>query len=150
MVKGLFVEAVNNNILLVEIVAKRTLLCEFFFNYRGTKTILANMHVYESRSKFYEEKGQIRTEVLRQISRVEKVEVGEVITKHRHEYHIFFSSGCTIELSLVQGRLYLFYSDFDEVSEAKETTFDEVFDDLLRAFKDVKIIKTEEVVQHEA
>jgi len=138
MVRALFVEY-DNDTLYIELIGanNRTALLQLGFH--GNR-LVAVEYDYLNRRKLYLDEALSKRTITRNS---EKVEIGVEthITKRREETFIYLYGYGVIELMLKDSRIYLFYSDTEDKQEAKEVSADNLFDELINAFKNLNLIK---------
>jgi len=137
MVKALFVDYDNDTLYIEVANVDKTILLQFGFH--GNR-LVAVEYVYLSRRKLYSDEALSKRTITRNS---EKVEIGVEthITKRREETFIYLYGYGVIELVLKDGRIYLFYSDTADKREAKEVSANNLFDELINAFKNLNLIK---------
>ena len=138
MVRALFVEC-DNDTLYIELVGanNRTALLQFGFH--GNR-LVAVEYDYLNRKKLYSNEALNKRAITRSC---EKVEIGveTLTTKERTEVYLYFYGFGVVELMLKDGGIYLFCSDTADKREAKEVSANNLFDELINAFKNLNLIK---------
>jgi len=146
MVKALIVEALpHKKRFFVEVVEENntTRLLDFNFNYHAGR-LLAVEYMYGDRESLYADEYDDKRVHLLQLQNPKEsieVEVSQIITKLRQEYYIYIQNHGVIEISNFYNRLYLFYTDTNCESDAKEITAQELYDELLNALEKIGVIK---------
>ena len=136
MVRALFVE-LNNDTLYIEVASPySTDLLQF--NFHGK--LIAVKYKYASRKHLYSNEASEKQTVIKACGDVD-IDVKTYISKCKEETFMHLYGYGVIELMLKDGRIYLFYSDTEDKQEAKEVSADNLFDELINAFKNLNLIK---------
>jgi hypothetical protein len=138
MVKALFVDYDNDTLYIEVANVDKTILLQFGFH--GNR-LVAVEYVYLSRKKLYSDEALSKRTITRMLNCEVKIGVETNITKRREETFIYLYGYGVIELILKDGRIYLFYSDTADKREAKEVSANNLFDELINAFKNLNLIK---------
>ena len=138
MVKALFVDYDNDTLYIEVANVDKTILLQFGFH--GNR-LVAVEYVYLSRKKLYSDEALSKRTITRMLNCEVKIGVETLTTKERTEVYLHFYGFGVVELMLKDGGIYLFYSDIADKREAKEVSANNLFDELINAFKNLNLIK---------